>query len=70
MAFPDEVLAGKCRLVELLVEGGSRRTQLDYVFMPEQLLPGFTYEVLDDDAAWELSDHCPLVIGLHLPGGT
>ncbi len=70
MAFPNEVLAGKYRLVELLGERGSLRTQLDYVFVSEQLLPGITCEVRDDDAGRGLSDHSALVIDLPVPRGT
>lgn len=43
----------------------SRPTQLDYVFASEQLLPQVTScKVWDEDEAWALSDHCPVVIEL------
>ncbi|MFO0564293.1 MAG: hypothetical protein U0263_01450 [Polyangiaceae bacterium] len=47
---------------------GSRPTQLDYVFASEPLLAQMSaFKVLDEDAAWSLSDHCPLVVDLRDP---
>jgi Endonuclease/Exonuclease/phosphatase family len=38
-------------------------TQWDYAFVSASLLPGFrTCEVVDTAAAWELSDHCPILL--------
>lgn len=43
----------------------SRPTQLDYMFVSSQLLPQVTScKVWDEDAAWALSDHCPVVVDL------
>lgn len=42
----------------------SRPTQLDYVFASKQLLPPTACKVWDEEAAWALSDHCPVVVDL------
>jgi|HubBroStandDraft_6_1064221.scaffolds.fasta_scaffold110449_2 endonuclease/exonuclease/phosphatase family metal-dependent hydrolase len=42
----------------------SRPSQLDYVFASDSLVPQVSAcTVRDEDAAWALSDHCPIVIG-------
>ena len=42
-----------------------RPTQLDYVYGSEQVLQQLSgCTVLDEAAAWALSDHCPIVIDL------
>jgi endonuclease/exonuclease/phosphatase family metal-dependent hydrolase len=49
----------------------SRPTQLDYAFCSEALLTRVVAcEVHDEEAAWALSDHCPIVLDLAdtLPG--
>ncbi len=43
----------------------SRPTQLDYAFVSSALLSRVSACVVRDEAAaWELSDHCPLVVDL------
>ena len=46
----------------------SRPTQLDYMFASEPLLAQVTAcKVWEEDAAWALSDHCPIVIDVRDP---
>ncbi len=48
----------------------SRPTQLDYMFTTPPLLAEVTScAVVDDAAAWALSDHCPIVVDLRPPTG-
>lgn len=43
----------------------SRPTQLDYAFVSDSIASKLTgCRVVHDDAAWRLSDHCPIVIEL------
>jgi len=41
--------------------------QNDYIFVSDDLLQDVKVEVIDDDAAWRLSGHCPIVVQI---GGT
>jgi exonuclease III len=42
----------------------SRPTQLDCAFASEQLAPKVVCTARHEDAAWALSDHCPIVMDL------
>jgi hypothetical protein len=37
-------------------------TQLDYAFLSESIAPTVKCRAVHDDAAWELSDHCPILL--------
>jgi endonuclease/exonuclease/phosphatase family metal-dependent hydrolase len=41
----------------------------DYAFVSESLLPKLECVVVDDAAAWALSDHCPILIDVSPPAG-
>jgi exonuclease III len=42
---------------------GACRPQLDYAFVSERLLPRLKdCRVVDEEAAWALSDHCPILL--------
>lgn len=60
--------AGECTHVRTYRNNNqvdSRPTQLDYAFCSEALLPQLVaVEVHGEDAAWALSDHCPIVLDL------
>ena len=43
----------------------SRPTQLDYAFVSDTIVPKLIgCQVVDEEAAWQLSDHCPIVLEL------
>lgn len=45
----------------------SRPTQLDYAFVSRSLMPRVKGpRVVDEDAAWALSDHCPIALDLDI----
>lgn len=44
-------------------------THFDYAFVSESLLPTLQCVVVDDAAAWALSDHCPILIDVNPPAG-
>ena len=48
----------------------SRPAQLDYVFATQPVLAELSScVVVDDEAAWALSDHCPVVVDLNTSAG-
>lgn len=59
---------GNCSHVQTFRLGNranSRPTQLDYAFISNTMTPKLkACQVVHDEAAWQLSDHCPIVLDL------
>jgi endonuclease/exonuclease/phosphatase family metal-dependent hydrolase len=50
-----------------LLNSDSHPVQLDYAFISGGLIPALcACRVVDDGAAWELSDHCPILLDLDI----
>jgi exonuclease III len=46
----------------------SRPTQLDYAFASQPMISRLTRSrVMLDEAAWRLSEHCPVILDFHDP---
>ncbi len=62
---PEATTCSHARTYRNANRADSRPTQLDYVFVSDALLPTVTAcTVHDVEGAWQLSDHCPVVVDL------
>jgi exonuclease III len=68
---PDRDACSHVQTFRLKNRSDSRPTQLDYAFASPPLVSRLTRSiVVDDDTAWRLSDHCPLVLEFDEPHTT
>ena len=67
---PDGENCAHVRTYRHIHRPDSDPTQWDYAFASASLMPAFrTCEVVDTAAAWELSDHCPILLELAIDKG-
>jgi exonuclease III len=65
---PDGDACSHVQTFRLKNHPDSRPTQLDYAFASQPMVSGpIRSQVVHDDAAWRLSDHCPIILDFDEP---